>query len=40
MFAQTDLDERLIWSVNEYNSSFGKFFDKWKISMAFSKAFW
>ena len=38
MFAQTDLEDRLIWSVNEYLSSLGKDNDISKIVMAALKA--
>jgi len=39
-FAQTERDERRIWSVNEYFSSFGKEIVISKISHACINAFW
>ena len=40
MFEHTDLDDRRIWSVNEYVSSRGNPFDTAKMRIAASKANW
>jgi hypothetical protein len=38
MFAQTERDERLIWSVSENRSSIGNRFVAWKIADAAANA--